>query len=188
MSKSSLRLAARAGRGAPVECRGRGKTDRITISNVANGLVTPVLIRLGAINSAYETAAPRNVSVSDIVATNVSVGCAVYGVEGHAVENVRLSNINVTFVGGGTIEDPASPIPSNPDSPSEHGLLPCYGLYCSHVNGLTLRDLDFRCEQGDYQPAILLEAVSELRLNGHRTRDNSEGIALRHVLRLHAGT
>jgi len=50
---------------------------------------------------------------NNIVATGVSsIGCSITGLPGgHRIENVSLSNINLSFDGGGTREDASREIP-----------------------------------------------------------------------------
>ena len=48
------------------------------------------------------------------------------------------------------------------------GPLPALGLYGRHVEGLTLRNIEVRSEQPDARPAIVLDDVSDLDLDGFR--------------------
>ena len=76
---------------------------------------------------------------------------SICGIPGHPVENVTLSNIHVTFPGGGTREEAARrDLPELEDVYPEYfmfGVLPAYGIYARHVQGLTLSNV--RLERGD---------------------------------------
>ena len=43
--------------------------------------------------------------ISNIVATEAGAfGCLIAGIPGHPIENLALDNIQITFTGGGTVE------------------------------------------------------------------------------------
>jgi hypothetical protein len=55
------------------------------------------------------------------------------------------------------------------------GLLPAWGLYARHVNGLTVRDANFSCVVPDGRPVLVLQNVTHARIDGIET--NSPGQA-----------
>ena len=61
------------------------------------------------------------------------------------MEGVTLSNIHVTYPGGGTREEAARrDLPELEDLYPEYfmfGVLPAYGIYARHVQGLTLTNV-----------------------------------------------
>ena len=70
---------------------------------------------------------------------------SICGIPGHPVEGVTLSDIHVTYPGGGTREEAARrDLPELEDQYPEYfmfGVLPAYGLYARHVEGLTLNNV-----------------------------------------------
>ena len=45
-------------------------------------------------------------------------------------------------------------------------MLPAYGVYCRHVSGLRLHNLDLSCEEVDARPAIVADDVCQLDVFG----------------------
>jgi hypothetical protein len=46
------------------------------------------------------------------------------------------------------------------------GTLPAYGLYCRHVDGLTLRDVEVRWADEDHRPVLVCDDVTDLQVIG----------------------
>lgn len=189
--------------------------DGIVVSNVTMVDVrTPIFIRLGNRGRDMETPVPgslRNVSISNVVATRASVSSTITGIPGHNVQNVTLSNIRLSYAGGEPYCPPDQAIPELEDRYPDGDMwdaLPTYALYCRHVNGLTLsdvefeyaddfyritvdddRDIDWKTESGIPQPsaagrpgnALLCDDVVRLRIDGLCARPSTEDDA---VLRL----
>ncbi len=107
------------------------------------------------------------------------------GLEGHCIENVFFSNINITFHGGGTREHAAREIPELPDEYPEYhmfGTLPAYGLYARHVKGLVLNNVRFEVEHEDLRPAVVCEDVEDVELSAFSAQGNA---GARSLIRLH---
>ena len=139
--------------GIALEMVDGGVLDRVTISNIVmNGVATPIFIRLGDRARPFTEGGARppvgklrNVSIANVQAAGAGgVGCAIAGLPGHAIENVVLENLRLTFAGGGKRADARREIPENAEKYPEHsmfGTLPAYGFYCRHVKGLSLRNI-----------------------------------------------
>ena len=77
------------------------------------GVSVPIFMRLGNRARPFEKDGPkpavgtfRNVTVSNVIATGMSkIGCSITGLPGHPIENVSLSDLNLSFDGGGTEAD-----------------------------------------------------------------------------------
>ena len=172
--------------GIAIEMVDGGNLERVTISNIAmNGIGAPIFIRLGDRGRPFVTGGPRagmgslrDVTISNIEAINAhNTGCAIAGLPGHAIENVTLENIRLSFVGGGKLADARRDIPENPEKyPEFHmfGMLPAYGFYCRHVHNLALRNIQTRFAQGDERPALICDDVEELELAGSKLACASE--------------
>ncbi len=156
-----------------------GACERIHVSGVVmRDVAVPIFVRLGnRANPLPGREKPPVGRMRDIMISNVqasgaaAVGCSVTGIPGHPVENVTLRDIRIRFSGGGSAEDAARQVPEKEASYPKgdmFGMLPAYGFYCRHVNGLRLHNLDLSFEAGDARPAIVAEDVADLDVQGLR--------------------
>jgi hypothetical protein len=157
----------------------------VAISNIAmSDVQSPIFLRLGNRARPFkkDMARPgmgqfRNVVVSNVVATGAGkTGCSIAGLPDHPVRNVTLSNISNTSAGGGTQADATREVPERPEKYPEctmFGTLPSYGFYCRHVEGLTLSQIDLRTAREDLRPAIVLDDVQNVEIEGLRTRNSA---------------
>ena len=56
------------------------------------------------------------------------------------------------------------------------GPLPAYGLYCRHVEGLTLRDIQLNTRKPDMRHAVVLDDVKQVQIERLQA-DRAEGAA-----------
>ena len=91
--------------GIALELVDGGTLEGVTVSNVTiDGVNTPIFLRLGnrARPIADDMPRPgvgtfRNVILSNIIATRTGrIGCSITGLPGHPIENVCLSNVQLT--------------------------------------------------------------------------------------------
>ncbi len=163
--------------GIALEIVDGGTLDQVVISNVAiTGVSVPVFLRLGNRARPYKAdmAKPamgklRNVILSDIVASHGSPsGCSITGMPDQPIENVTLSNIRMSFLGGGGQNDVNQVVPELPEKYPESGMfgrLPSYGLYCRHVVGLSLRNVELSVEGPEHRPALVCDDVTNLHVD-----------------------
>jgi polygalacturonase len=175
--------------GVALELVDGGVLENVTVSNVAiDGVAAPIFLRLGNRGrpAAKDSPKPgvgtfRNVVVSNIVATRASTtGCSITGIPGHPVENVQLSNIQISFDGGGKATHALAKVPEYEEKYPESrmfGILPAYGFYCRHATGLKLRDVRLRTEQPDLRAAIAAEDVKGLVIDGLDVPPGAAGAA-----------
>jgi polygalacturonase len=161
--------------------------SEVVISNIAmRGVVAPIFIRLGnrARRIAPDYPKPpvgkaENITISNVEAVGASkTGCSITGLPGYPVRNVTLSNIRLRYVGGGTPDMVTRQIPEVPASYPEYrifGVLPAYGLYCRHVEGLTLSNLQTDFEEPDARPALICDDVGHLDVFSAKLGQNSGG-------------
>ena len=79
-----------------------------------------------------------------------------------------LPRVSWDPVNGGWIEDPCN-VPELPDvypEPSNWGILPAFGLYARHVEGLCLKDVAISCKIPDGRYACVLDDVHQVSLKG----------------------
>jgi polygalacturonase len=172
--------------GIAIEMVDGGRLERVTISNIAmNGIGTPIFVRLGDRARPFVEGGARpgmgslrDVTISNIEAINAkNTGCAIAGLPGHAIENMTLENIHLSFVGGGKLADARREIPENPEKyPEFHmfGILPAYGFYCRHVRNLAMRNVETRFVGAEERPALFCDDVEELEMAGSKLACASE--------------
>jgi polygalacturonase len=159
--------------GIALEIVDGGIMDRIVVSNITmNNIGAPIFMRLGnrarPFKKEMETpgiGAMRNITISNIEATGANpTGCAISGLPEAKIENVTLSNIRLSFEGGGTKADAEREIPEKPAAYPEYsmfGTLSAYGLYCRHVKGLKLLNIQLQLQKPDQRHAFVFEDVED---------------------------
>ena len=172
------------GDGVSVEEVDGGVCERINISNIVmRDVRVPIFVRLGnRANPLPDCPQPGFGSMRDVMITNIQatgadkIGCSITGIPGHPVENVTLQNIRIRFAGEGTAKDAERAVPEKESSypkGSMFGVLPAYGVYCRHVNGLRLHNLDLAFEQDEVRPAIVADDVQNLDLFSLQARSTA---------------
>ena len=154
----------------------QGRMENICVTNIAMEHVHhyPIYITTGCRNrgpkEVTQPSSARNIQISNIIATDCDSLCSIIvtGMKNEAIRNVWLSNIRLTFRGGGT-KDLANrdyrEQGTNYPEPRWAGPTPAYGLYSRHVEGLHVNDVTFRYERPEYRPAIILDDVRDVTLN-----------------------
>jgi polygalacturonase len=173
--------------GIALETVDGGTLDRVNISNVAmDNVRCPIFIRLGNRARPFEKGAPPpgigrllNVSLSDIQASGADpTGCCIAGLPGHPVENVALSNIRISFAGGGKKTDAQRFIEEKPEVYPEYsmfGRLPAYGFYCRHARSVRFDRVEVGSLAPDARPSLVCEDVDGVRLSAWSALSPSAG-------------
>lgn len=168
--------------GVVLEIVDGGTLENVTISNIAiKNVMVPLFLRFANRARPFKEDMEkpgigtfRNVVISDIIASGVdSLGCSITGLPGHMLTGVTLSNLRFTFPGGGTLEDYNRPVPELEAEYPEawmFGALPAWGLYCRHVEGIRLENIDFVLEGPDARPALVFDDVRGLDIDGFSER------------------
>jgi len=112
----------------------------------------------------------RRIKIDNVVAHNIAAesGIFIVGLPDNPVEDLSLSNIFMDFAGGGTKEQGERAMPEDPKAypePSKFGTIPAWGLWARHVRGLSLDRVEFRFARDDFRPTVILDDVSEARLD-----------------------
>ena len=154
----------------------QGRMENICVTNIAMEHVHhyPIYITTGCRNrgpkEVTQPSSARNIQISNIIATDCDSLCSIIvtGMKNEPIRNIWLSNIRLTFRGGGT-KDLANrdyrEQGTNYPEPRWAGPTPAYGLYIRHVEGLHVNDVTFRYERPEYRPAIILDDVRDVTLN-----------------------
>ncbi len=173
-------------RGLALEEVDGGIMEGVTISNLSMMNVDdyPIYITHGRRNRGPDSVTVgivRDISISNVtavVADSMS-GIQITGIPGHPIENVRLHNIRILYLGGGTAEHAARIFPEldkgyidskgiyrNYPEPKRLGVTPAYGLFARHVSNLKMTDIEFANGKEDLRPAITLDDVDGAEVNG----------------------
>ena len=145
---------------------------------------TPILIRLGARLSVFrkdqdtqqQIGALENVTIRNIkakAADNAQLmppsGILITGIPDHPIKNLVLENIEINLAGGGTIENARQIVPEAIDKYPEvktfGPLVPAYGVWARHVDGLKLKNIKFTLSHNDLRPAFICEDGKSIELN-----------------------
>jgi hypothetical protein len=158
--------------GIAIETVDGADIDGLVVSNlVMRDITTPFFMRLGNRGRQMKTPTPgslRNISIKNLVATGALGTCPIAGLPGHRIENVSLDDINMTFQGGEhktpglDVREAAAGYPEA----DMFGALPAYGLYCRHVEGLSLRNIRLNWHEADLRSAIVVDDASQLAIDG----------------------
>jgi polygalacturonase len=165
-------LKARVISGIALEMVDGGWLEGVVISNIRMQRVrTPIFIRRGNRRPRPDgtPGTLRGVMIENVHATGSILTSSVTGLPGFDVEDVTLSNIRIESVEGGKAEWVARNMPEVPGSYPEarmFGRLPAYGLYCRHVAGLRVRNLELRAAADEARPALVCDDVKDLEIAG----------------------
>jgi len=154
----------------------QGIMENIVVSNIAMNHVHhyPIYITTGCRNRGpkeiTEPSRGQNIMISNIQALDCDSLCGIIitGMKDAPLKNISLSNICIEYRGGGTKEQAERTFPElekkYPEPGKFLGATPSYGLYARHVDGLTLRNIDFSLKKADARKPIILEDVKNKRL------------------------
>jgi polygalacturonase len=145
---------------------------------------TPILIRLGARLSVFrkdqDTQQPigtiENVSIKNVKAKAADTaqlmppsGILITGIPGHNIKGLTLKNIEINLAGGGSNENARQVVPEAIDKYPEvktfGPIIPAYGVWSRHVDGLKLDNVKFTLNHNDLRPAFICEDGKNIELN-----------------------
>ncbi len=159
-----------------------GTLEGILVSNVTmNNVGDAIFIRLGNRARPYSDNMPEpgmgklsHVIIDNVQGKNIGkTGCSITGLAGFMAEDISLSNICLTFDGGGEAGLSSREIPEVPDAYPEHdmfGTLPAYGFYCRHCKNITFDNIELGFEKPDSRPAFIFDDAEDIELNGIKAR------------------
>lgn len=171
--------------GVAVEMVDGASLSNVVVSNiVVKNFHAAIFIRLGNRGRNQPVPTPgtlRRVSIDNLIASGTVVTSSITGLPGHNVEDVSLSNIRIAMDAEGKPDDPrmakaaaraAEAGEGVPELPGDYpeawmfGELPSYGLYCRHVDGLTLGNFQASTSESDRRPMLICDDASNLTLDG----------------------
>jgi polygalacturonase len=98
---------------------------------------------------------------------------SIVGMEGYAIENVVLENIEINYPGRaskGMAYIPLSRLNQVPEAVKDYpefsmfGELPAYGFYVRHANGISLKNIKLTLDNSDFRPAFVFDDVQNLKM------------------------
>ncbi len=142
----------------------------LTMRDIANA---PIFIRLGARlrgPNPIEVGTAKRIKIDNVVAHNVAAqsGILISGLEGHAIEDLSLSNIFIDYVGGGTKEQGERVVPEfekEYPEPSRFGTIPAWGLWARYVKNFSVDRVEFRAAKDDARPTLMLDHVVDATID-----------------------
>ncbi len=183
------------GCGIKLQVSGNGSLEEMAFTGlVMENVTSPISLRLGnhhynneKRDERYPFGRMRNILFSNIRASVIDEHrlqhvlidrypgeerqcISICGIPSHPVEGITLSDIHMTFPGGGTKADAdRRELPELEDQYPEYfmwGVLPAYGLYARHAKQITLNNVRFELASRDLRPAIICDDVTDLELAG----------------------
>ena len=100
------------------------------------------------------------------------------GIPGHAIEDVKFSNIYVETAGGGTADDAQSQPPRagrQLSRPGMFGAMPASGFFLRHVRNLEMSHVEIAANTPRRAPSILFERCGSRRLLRHHRAAQRRG-------------
>ena len=156
-------------RGIALESVDGANLEDITITNITmRGIVNPPLfLRLGRRMRGPEgvpVGTLKRVIISNITSESVSMLPSILaGVEGHAVEDVKISDVLLRQAGGGTSElakrQPPDVENSYPE-PTMFGDLPASGFFIRHARNIEMSNVEIQTAVADDRPAVWMQDVT----------------------------
>ncbi|WP_336971524.1 glycoside hydrolase family 28 protein [Sphingobium aromaticiconvertens] len=161
-------------RGLALETVDGGVMEDIIVRGLTMREVTtaPLFLRVGDRRRGPEgtgIGAIRRVSISDVHATGIDhrFPASIAGLPESPIEDVTLTDIDLTYLGGGTAEDtvrrPAELADAYPE-PSMFGVLPAWALWVRHAKGLHIDGFAARTQSADARPPFVIENAPGLRV------------------------
>ena len=159
--------------GLALETVDGGLLEDITITNITMRDITsaPIFLRLGARMRGPQgvpVGALRRVLISNIVCSNSEsqLGSIISGIPGHAIEDIKLSDIYIQHRGGGSSEaaalKPAELEKSYPE-PNMFGPMPSQGFFIRHARNIEMSHVEISSMSADARPVFVLEDVQGAR-------------------------
>ena len=187
-----------------MSCGARSRFENMTFSNIIMRDVTgPISIGLDSTRrrasdsqEEVQRGIVRNITFSNIRGSVVAFGrqfedihyeqayrpgetrtcITLNGVGEDFLENISLSNIHLTFEGGGTMEEAElRDVPQIAGEYFEIGPRPAHGVYARNVRGLTLDNVRIDVATPDLRPAVILDNIEDAVISGITTQGNTSG-------------
>jgi len=161
-------------RGLALETVDGALLEDVTIANITMRDIVnaPIFMRLGARMrgpAGVPVGELRRVIISNVIAYNVEPGQGVLisGLPGHPIKDIELKDIKIYSKGGGTADQAKREVPEMEKGypePGSFGIMPAYGFYVRHVEGLKLENIDINYLNEDQRPPLLFDDVKRAEI------------------------
>ncbi len=163
-------------RGLALQTVDGGLLEDVMISDLTMRHVEMPIPLLGSRLSAppgTEIGKLRRVSISDVIAyyADPRYPSTIAGIPGHPIEDVRISNVRHSVIGGlmpGDVEQDPPEVEDEYPEIDIFGSLPGYGFFVRHARGIRLDNVEVGFQQRDTRPAYVLRDVADAAF--HRNR------------------
>jgi polygalacturonase len=172
-------------RGISLESVDGALLEDVTITNISMRDIVegPIFVRLGSRMRGPQgvpVGSIKRLLISNVVCSNAtSPQCSsITGIPGHAVEEIKLSNILIEHRGGGTPQQAALQPAENEakyPEPNMFGDLPSHGFFLRHLKGIEMTDVKVLTQQPDARPAFVLDDVHGADFFRIKTPKNASG-------------
>jgi polygalacturonase len=151
------------------------KLKNVIISNITmRNVGAAIFVRLG--NRKYDKSIKKNTigGIENLILENIYVegagviGSSIMGLPEQPIKNITLKNINISSVGGCKKFDCSKELPELADTYPEFnrwGELPAFGLYCRHIEKITMESCNFSTNIDDCRPATEFDDVKDKDLS-----------------------
>jgi len=178
-------------RGLALETVDGGLVEDITISDLTmrNMVHSPIFLRLGRRMRGPEAVSPgaiKRVILSDIVSSNAvaEYPSIISGVPGSVIQDIKISNVYLHQLGGGTKEwselEPPEKESSYPEA-TMFGTLPARGFFVRHARNIEFSNIEVATAKPDERPAFWLQDVDGVDLFRVTAGKNTAAFSLRDV-------
>jgi len=165
--------------------------EDITISDLTmRGVVhSPLFLRLGARMRGPEGVAPgvlKRVVINNVVSSNAvaEYPSIISGIPGSVIEDIKISDVYLHQLGGGTKEWAALDPPEKENGYPEatmFGTLPARGFFVRHARNLEFSNIEIATARPDDRPAFWMYDVDGVDLFRVKARRNTVAYSLRDV-------
>ncbi len=178
-------------RGFALETVDGAHIEDITVTNISmRGVIhSPIFLRLGARMRGPMGVAPgimRRVLLSNITSSGAvsEYPSIIAGLPGAPIEDIKISDVYLHQIGGGTSAWAARNPPEGEKAYPEadmFGTLPATGFFIRHARNLEFTNVQIATEKPDARPAVWAEDVKGLDIFRLRCEKSADAFRLRHI-------
>ena len=128
----------------------------------------PIFMRLGSRlrgpKDTTKVGTMKRIIISNLECYNAPTrqGSILSGIPGFAIEDVKLSNIYIETLGGGTADDAQAKVAEMEDAypePGRFGIIPASGFFLRHMRHVEMSHVEIANQAPDARPAFFLDTV-----------------------------
>ncbi|RZU41972.1 rhamnogalacturonidase [Edaphobacter modestus] len=162
--------------------------SNITMRDVVNA---PLFFRLGTRlrgpKESTKVGTLQRIVIDNLVSYNTGahISSILSGIPGHAIQDIKLSNVFIQHQGGGSADDAKIVMPENEDSYPDPGMFghttPSQGFFLRHIKNLEMSHVEVQPAQADQRPSFYLEDVNRADFIAVTAPTNPSAFALHKV-------